>query len=109
MQTIIVVLSPEKLANPDLDLRYLIPDRLEEVTKGDIKDNGYDYIDREDAEAPQLGIWLETADAAAAWPRVLELFRRERFLDNDLAESAEIYIAETATAELADCRRVYPE
>lgn len=107
MQTIIVVLSPEKLVNPDLDLRYKIPDRLEEVTKGEIADNGYDYIDREDLP-PQLGIWLETEDAAAAWPRVLELFRRERFLDNDLSETAEIYIG-AAAAELADCRLTYPE
>lgn len=26
MQTIIIVLNPGKLTNPDLDLRYLIPD-----------------------------------------------------------------------------------
>lgn len=29
MQTIIIVLHPEKLENPDLDLRYCIPDRIE--------------------------------------------------------------------------------
>ena len=32
MQTIIIVLSPAKLKNPDLDLRYCIPDRIEEVS-----------------------------------------------------------------------------
>lgn len=30
MQTIIIVLNPTKLENPDLDLRYFIPDRIEE-------------------------------------------------------------------------------
>lgn len=45
MQTIIIVLNPGKLTNPDLDLRYLIPDRISEITEGAIRDNGYDYID----------------------------------------------------------------
>lgn len=107
MQTVIVVLSPEKLANPDLDLRYLIPDRLEELSEGRIRDCGYDYIDREGA-GPLLAIWLEAADANVAWEEVAAAFRQERFLDNDLAEAAEIYIAEAEAAELAECRRVYP-
>ena len=45
MQTIIIVLNPAKLENPDLDLRYDIPDRIHEVSNGAIQDNGYDYID----------------------------------------------------------------
>ena len=49
MQTIIVVLNPGKLENPDMDLRYCIPDRIEEVSNAAIKDNGYDYIDTEEA------------------------------------------------------------
>ncbi len=49
MQTIIIVLNPGKLTNPDLDLRYLIPDRVSEITEGAVRDNGYDYID---CEAP---------------------------------------------------------
>ena len=32
MQTIVIVLDPTKLDNPDLDLRYLVPDRVEAVT-----------------------------------------------------------------------------
>ena len=32
MQTIIIVLNPGKLTNPDLYLRYLIPDRISEIT-----------------------------------------------------------------------------
>lgn len=47
MQTIIVALNPAKLENPDLDLCYYIPDRIEETSNGAIQDNGYDYIDTE--------------------------------------------------------------
>lgn len=32
MQTIIIVLNPGKLENPDIDLRYCIPDRIEEIS-----------------------------------------------------------------------------
>ena len=31
--------------NPDLDLRYCVPDRITELTNDGIRDNGYDYID----------------------------------------------------------------
>ena len=67
-ETIVIVLDPGKLENPDLDLRYDLPAR----------------------------------------PKVLELLRRERFLGNDLSQSAEIYISPGPRAELADCVRVYP-
>ena len=39
MQTIVILLDPGKLINPDLDLRYLIPDRIGELTDGAIQDN----------------------------------------------------------------------
>ena len=43
MQTIIVLLNPGMLENADLDLRYRIPDRIEEVSNSLIQSNGYDY------------------------------------------------------------------
>ncbi len=43
MGTIAIKLNPEKLENVDLDLRYLVPERIEEVTNGKVQDNGYDY------------------------------------------------------------------
>lgn len=45
MQTIIITLDPEKLDNPDLDLRYTLPEQLEQWTHGAVTDNGYDYLD----------------------------------------------------------------
>ncbi len=43
MSSIIIVLNPAKLENPDADLRYDIPDTIEEITEGDIQGDGYDY------------------------------------------------------------------
>ena len=35
-------------ANPDLDVRYRIPDLVEEATGGRVQDNGYDYPNDDD-------------------------------------------------------------
>ena len=107
MQTIIIVFNPGKRTNPDLDLRYLIPDRVSEITEGAVRDNGYDYIDCEGA-GPLLGIWLETENAAQSWPVIDKLFREEKFLDNDLSLSAELYISENETEDLENCTQVFP-
>lgn len=108
MQTIIILLNPSKLENPDLDLRYNIPDRIEEISDGSIEDNGYDYIeigDRDDI----LGIWLETELADKSYPVIVKLFQEEKFLGNDLSLSAEIYISEKETEEnLENCTKVFP-
>lgn len=108
MQTIIILLDPSKLENPDLDLRYNIPDHIEEISDGSIKDNGYDYIEmggRDDI----LGIWLETESADENYPRIVKLFKEEKFLGNDLSLSAEIYISEKETEEnLENCTKVFP-
>ena len=47
MITIAIKLSPTELSNPDLDLRYQIPDRLAEVSDGSITDDGFDYLSDE--------------------------------------------------------------
>ena len=57
MQTIVIVLNAAKMTNPDLDIRYALPDRIQEFTNNEIQDNGYDYLS--DIE---LGLWLETND-----------------------------------------------
>ncbi len=104
MQTIIVKLSPNKLKNPDLDLRYDIPEQLEKATKGIISDNGYDYLAND-----SLGIWLKTENAEQSYPQMVELFSKKEFLNNDLSQCAEIYISDKDTADFEDCRLVYPE
>ena len=109
MQTIIIVLNPAKLKNPDLDLRYCISDRIEEVSNGAIQDNGYDYIDAEEGQpGPLMGIWLETESARESFPVIIKLFQEERFKENDLSLSAEIYISENDTEDIENCTLVYP-
>ena len=103
MQTILIVLDSEKLDNPDLDIRYLLPDRIQEYTDGQIVDNGYDYLNSD-----EMGIWLDTDDAAQNVEKVIELIKSEQILDNDLSRVAEIYISEEDCATLDQCRKVYP-
>jgi len=103
MQTIIIVLDAQKMTNPDLDIRYILPDRIEEYTNGAVKDNGYDYI-----SDTKLGIWLETADAENSVKDIAELLKTEKFSDNDLSKTADIYISETECAEIENCRKFYP-
>jgi len=107
METVLVLLDPGKLNNPDLDLRYRIPDLVEQATEGAVKDGGYDYVETEEG-GPLMAVWLEAEDAGTAWKAVLDLFRRGPILDNDLARSAEIYISREEYAPLEKCRRVHP-
>lgn len=104
MQTIIITLDSGKMDNPDLDIRYILPDRIDEYTDGQITDNGFDYITRD-----IMGIWLETEDAAESVDKVISLIESEEILDNDLSRAAEIFISEEECAELEQCKRVYPE
>ena len=104
MQTIIITLDSGKMDNPDLDIRYILPDRIDEYTDGQITDNGFDYI-----TGDIMGIWLETEDAAESVDKVISLIESEEILDNDLSRAAEIFISEEECAELEQCKRIYPE
>jgi len=103
MQTIVVKLEPGKLENPDLDLRYLVPDRIEEISDGAIRDDGYDYLEND-----ALGIWLGAESAEESYPVVIKMMQEERFLGNDLTQAAEVYISEQESDEFENCRKVYP-
>ncbi len=107
MQTIVIALNPGKLVNADADLRYQVPDRIEEVSKGLIQSNGYDYIDCEDG-GPLMGVWLSTESAMESYPLVVQLLQTEQFLGNDLSLSAEVYVSENDTEDLENCIMVYP-
>ncbi len=106
MQTIIISMDSRKMENPDLDIRYLLPDRIEEWSQSAVRDNGYDYID-EDGHI--LAVWLETESAEEWWPKVVELLKTERFCGNDLSQSALVLVSEEDSAEGDKGRQVYPE
>lgn len=103
MQTIVIVLDSTKMANPDLDIRYILPERIEEYTNNSIKDNGYDYI-----SGTELGLWLETDDSANDVEKIIQLIKTETFLENDLSNVADIFVSEEESAEIEHCRKVYP-
>ena len=56
-----------------------------------------------------MGIWLKTDNAGENWPVISRLFKSEMFMENDLSESAQIYISEKDTDELENCTLVFLE
>lgn len=106
MAAIVISMDSRKMENPDLDIRYLLPDRIEEWSEGAVTDDGYDYVD-EDGHI--LAVWLETEDAGDWWPKIVELLKTEQFMDNDLSRSALVLISEESGAEIGKCRQVWPE
>lgn len=109
MQTMIVKLLPGNLENPDLDIRYKLPDAVKAYTDNRIKDNGYDYLDEDEAGSDALGIWLACENAAEDVKDVIALMKQQRICDNDLSQSAEVYISEKETDDIQNCRKVYPQ
>ena len=103
MQTIIIVLNSRKMTNPDLDIRYTLPERIEEYTNNHIKDNGYDYISN-----TELGLWLETDNSINNAEKIIELIETEKFSENDLSKIVDIFISERECAEFEQCRKIYP-
>lgn len=106
MPAIVISMDSRKMENPDLDIRYLLPDRIEEWSQGAVSDDGYDYVDE---EGHILAVWLETEDAEGWWPKVVELLKTERFEGNDLSQSARVLIFDEAGAEFGKCRQVWPK
>lgn len=104
MQTIIIILDSEKLANPVTDLSYYVPVEVEKATNDKVYDNGFEYFDDD-----RMGIWLETENAEEYYPAVIKLFKEKELCGNDLSLTAEVYISEEDCAELENCRKVYPE
>lgn len=109
MQTIIVKLEPGRLENPDLDIRYVLPDAVEAYTEKRITDNGYDYLDEDETGGDALGIWLACENAAEDVKDVVALFQKQRICGNDLSQSAEIYISEKDSDDIDNCEKVYPQ
>ena len=103
MQTIIILLDSTKMTNPDLDIRYTLPDRIAEYTDNQIKDNGYDYI-----SGTALGLWLETDNSVNNAEKIIKLIKTEKFSENDLSEIVDIFISEEECAELENCWKIYP-
>ena len=83
MASIAIKLNPENMSNPDADLRYLIPKRIQEVYNESIMEDGYDYLDD-----GSMVIYLATDDPDAGVMKVIALLQNEQMLDNNILESA---------------------
>ena len=95
MGTIIITLDSKEMKNPDLDILYRLPEKVEKYTKGKVSDNGYDYLSN-----TLIGIWLEADSAQESYESVIKLIKKKKFCGNDLSKMAKIYISEKDCAEL---------
>jgi len=99
MPTIAISLDPQKLPNPDTDIRYALPDLLVARSSGAIADEGYDYV----GEDAHLVLFLSAADTTKALAVVREVIAGEDVLGNKLSEAAVV-----ALKESSGYRVVYP-
>lgn len=105
MGTIAIKLNPAKLENADLDLRYLIPDRIEEVTKGKVQDNGYDYSSD---DTNSIIIFMSSENPEEDVITVLEILKNEKFLDNDIYKSGIIAITNSDVEDEDGYKVIHP-
>lgn len=102
METILIVLDSKKLENPDLDIIYDLPTKLERYTNNEIYDNGYDYLTN-----TEIGIWLATKSAKEAYNKLIEFLENHMLCGNDLTATAKIYLSDKEAAPLEECSLVY--
>ena len=91
MGNIAVRIDPAKLPNPDLDIRYDLPDIVEHLTGGDIIDDGYDY-DPEDENT--LLVFFSCKDPALSVNYMIEILGKHQVCGNRLLDSAVIGISQ---------------
>ena len=77
---IAILLDPSQLHNPDLDIRYVIPETLVDRAPGLFLNNGYDYV----KDSKQLLLFLRATDLTRATTEVVRLIENEKVLENDL-------------------------
>ena len=90
MALIVIKLNPEELSDPNLDIRYVLPDLVIERSGGAAEDSGFDYA----GERPDMYIFLSTDCVAQVLPTVLSLVENETVLGNDLQRAAEVAVSD---------------
>ncbi|KLN52637.1 hypothetical protein VPARA_62610 [Variovorax paradoxus] len=105
MPSVLIRLDARLLVNPDTDLRYVIPDRLADISEGVLSNDAFDYEEGTDA----MLIYLSTHNVDAALPFVINVLENEAIYDNRLADSAKVGISLLDETERpADFVVVYP-
>jgi hypothetical protein len=80
VHTIAIKLHAEDVANPDLDIRYVLPELLKERSGGIISDDGYDYV----GDDNDLVLFLKVTDLQRAVACINGVLTGDRVLGNDL-------------------------
>lgn len=105
MPSVLIRLDPRHMVNPDTDLRYIVSDRLAEVSNDLLVDSGYEYEETTNA----MLIYLSTANLDAALPFVIEVLENEMIYENRLADSARVGSSPHDQSERpADFTIIYP-
>jgi hypothetical protein len=99
MKTLVLRLDPRRLDNPDLDIRYRLPDLLAERSDGVISGDGYDYAPGTDI----LLLYLRASDLQAALACVVDVVENVRVLNNDLRQGVVVAVERPSGSEV-----VYP-
>jgi hypothetical protein len=99
MQTIVLRLEPGRLVNPDLDIRYMLPDLLAERSGGVLADDGYGYVGGDS----YMLMFLKTSNIEKGIACVLDVIDTCCVLDNDLRTSIVVAIEQGQEYEV-----VYP-
>lgn len=87
MYSLVLTLDAHELVNPDLDLRYAIPDLLSAQSNGNIHDNGCGYEDQENSD-PLLAIFIKVSDLSSAIATISHVVQHELVLGNKLFMAA---------------------
>ena len=91
MGNIAIRLNPQKLTNPDLDIRYALPDLVNEHTGSRIRDDGYDYDTESDNT---LIVYLSCARPILDVEEVISILRDHEVCGNKVLDSVVIGISD---------------
>jgi hypothetical protein len=91
MGHIAIRLNPQKLTNPDLDIRYALPDLVHEHTANRIKDDGYDYASDSDNT---LIVYLSCVSPVADVQEVIRILQSHEVCGNRVLDLAVIGISD---------------
>ena len=84
-------LDPAKMANPDLDIRYRLPDQLAALPESTMTDNGYAYSDD---EPPMLVVFVRSEMPDADVKRAIRFLAANTLLENSILDAATISISD---------------
>ena len=87
-----IKLNPVDLSNPDTDIQYAIPDRIEKEFGIEVERDAYDYLED---EVNSLVMFFSTSSPKENAMKILDLFAQEQICENWVLESASIGLKDT--------------